>query len=554
VIQLTISKKLYGFGLLGLMFTIATGIAGAWGITRVAEGIDNVGKMGSVIRNHIQASVFLDWSRTDVSKMLTTTGDSQNSAAAELANHLQLFQQRLGSAQSFAEDADIRATLGKESDLASQYVSSATKISDLRAKPSDAMSMIAQFLSGYQDLRNMMDATNDQLQSRSKQDEARANSVVVRSRGTIVVFCVASSVLLLVIAFATARQINRRLGNIVGNLKHLADGDLTHQTLDDRRDELGEMAHWFNHSLEKLRGTIQHVGSSARSMAAAVEQLNDVSQQMSATSEETSSQASIVASTTDQVTQNLQSVASSTEEMSSSAKQIAQSVARAAEVAGVAVKMAENTNQTVGKLGDSSAEIGNMVKVIMSIARQTNLLALNATIEAARAGDAGKGFAVVANEVKELANQTGRATEEISRKIQAVQVRTAESAEAIGKIGEIIVQINEIARNISAAIEEQNVTTTGIARNISEGARGSEEIAANISGVAQAARSASAGARNVQRAAEELRGMSSGLNGLVCQFKYADSNGAVSGAAGNGSSGKPFAEDPSREQYSIATS
>ncbi len=531
--QLTISKKLYGLGLLGLLFTLAAGITGAWGITRVAGGIDDVSRLSSVIRNHIQASMFLDWSRTDISKMLTTTGETQATAASELENHQQLFVERLDAAKSFAKDPETRTVLEKESGLAAQYVRSASKIASLRAKPAEAAPLIGEFLSGYQDLRNMMDATTDQLEARSKRAELLANTVVGRSRLTIVIVCVLSSVLLLIIAFRTARQINRRLADIVRNLKSLAAGDLTHQTTDTGKDELGEMAHWFNNSMETLRGTIGHVASSAQGVTAAVEGLNAVSQQMSADSEETSSQANVVSSTTDQVTSSLQSVATSTEQMSLSIRDIAKSIGEAARVAGDAVKVVQSTTKTVGKLGDSSAEIGNVVKIIMSIAQQTNLLALNATIEAARAGDAGKGFAVVAHEVKELANQTAKATEDISRKIEAIQANTVESVEAINKISEIIVQINDISRTIAAAIEEQNATTDEISRNISEGARGSGEIASNISGVAQAAQNTSLGARNVQKAAEDLRGMSSGLTKLVGQFKYGDSDRASSPNGGH---------------------
>jgi hypothetical protein len=176
--QLTISKKLYGLGLLGLLFTLAAGITGAWGITRVAGGIDDVSRLSSVIRNHIQASMFLDWSRTDISKMLTTTGETQATAASELENHQQLFVERLDAAKSFAKDPETRTVLEKESGLAAQYVRSASKIASLRAKPAEAAPLIGEFLSGYQDLRNMMDVTTDQLEGRSKRAELLANTVV----------------------------------------------------------------------------------------------------------------------------------------------------------------------------------------------------------------------------------------------------------------------------------------------------------------------------------------------------------------------------------------
>jgi methyl-accepting chemotaxis protein len=184
-------------------------------------------------------------------------------------------------------------------------------------------------------------------------------------------------------------------------------------------------------------------------------------------------------------------------------------------VATAAVKVAEKTNATVSKLGESSAEIGNVIKVITSIAQQTNLLALNATIEAARAGEAGKGFAVVANEVKELAKQTAKATEDIGRRIEAIQTDTKSSVDAIAQISAIISQINDIQSTIASAVEEQTATTGEISRNVGEAALGSREIAQNVLGVAEAARSTTEGAANTKNSADELSRMATELQRLV---------------------------------------
>jgi methyl-accepting chemotaxis protein len=183
------------------------------------------------------------------------------------------------------------------------------------------------------------------------------------------------------------------------------------------------------------------------------------------------------------------------------------------------VKIADKTNATVAKLGESSAEIGNVVKVITGIAQQTNLLALNATIEAARAGEAGKGFAVVANEVKELAKQTAHATEDISRKIEAIQGDARGAVEAIRQIGNVINQINDIQNTIATAVEEQTATTGEISRNIAEAASGSSEIALNITGVAQAARGTTEGASDTKQSADELSRMALDLQQLVGHLK-----------------------------------
>ncbi|MEO2089858.1 MAG: methyl-accepting chemotaxis protein [Gemmataceae bacterium] len=258
----------------------------------------------------------------------------------------------------------------------------------------------------------------------------------------------------------------------------------------------------------------------AQTLAGAATELASVSQQMAANAEETAAQAGVASAAAEQVSRNVATVATGAEQMGASIREIAKNAHDAAKVATAAVKVADKTNATVTKLGESSAEIGNVVKVITSIAQQTNLLALNATIEAARAGEAGKGFAVVANEVKELAKQTAKATEDISRKIEAIQVDTKGAVEAIGQIGGIINQINDIQNTIASAVEEQTATTGEISRNVTEAARGSSEIAQNVSGVAQAARGTTEGASDTKKSADELSKMAHDLQKLVGQFKY----------------------------------
>jgi methyl-accepting chemotaxis protein len=269
-----------------------------------------------------------------------------------------------------------------------------------------------------------------------------------------------------------------------------------------------------------IQGVLQRVAESAAALASASGELTAVSQQMAANAEETAAQAGVASAAAEQVSRNVSTVAAGTEEMGVSVKEIAKSAHDAAKVATAAVKVADKTNATVAKLGESSAEIGNVIKVITSIAQQTNLLALNATIEAARAGEAGKGFAVVANEVKELAKQTAKATEDISRKIEAIQTDTKGAVEAIGQIGKIINQINDIQNTIASAVEEQTATTGEIGRNVAEAARGSREIAQNVTAVAQAARGTTEGAGDTKKSADELSRMAHDLQKLVSQFKY----------------------------------
>jgi methyl-accepting chemotaxis protein len=268
-----------------------------------------------------------------------------------------------------------------------------------------------------------------------------------------------------------------------------------------------------------IQRVLKEVGKSSTALAGAASQLTAVSQHMASTAEETAAQAGVASAAAEQVSRNVTTVAAGAEEMGASIREIAKSAHDAAKVATTAVKVADRTNTTVAKLGESSAEIGNVIKVITSIAQQTNLLALNATIEAARAGEAGKGFAVVANEVKELAKQTAKATEDISHKIEAIQADTKGAVGAIEQIGKIINEINDIQNTIASAVEEQTATTGEISRNVAEAARGSSEIAANVTGVAQAARNTTTGASDTKKAADNLSKLATDLQALVGQFK-----------------------------------
>jgi methyl-accepting chemotaxis protein len=321
-------------------------------------------------------------------------------------------------------------------------------------------------------------------------------------------------------ARAAADKLREQVDQMLDVVSAAAAGDLTRDISVSGDDAIGQMGEGLSAFLGTLRSSMSEIGQTAQALAAAGEELSAVSEQMISNATSTSSQAESASGISAEVASNIETVATAAEQMTASIAEIARNASSAADVAGQAVEGASSANRTVSNLGDSSQEIGKVIKVITSIAQQTNLLALNATIEAARAGEAGKGFAVVANEVKELAKETARATEDISQKIEAIQADTTGAVAAIGQISTVINQISDIQNTISSAVEEQTATTNEIARSVSSAASGSGDISRSITTVAEAAQSTRQGAEDSQRAAAELAAMAAELQRLLGQFQF----------------------------------
>ncbi|MBP7933729.1 MAG: Cache 3/Cache 2 fusion domain-containing protein [Phycisphaerae bacterium] len=351
------------------------------------------------------------------------------------------------------------------------------------------------------------------------------------------------------VSLATARRIANPMRRLALALQDIAqgEGDLTRRLEVKTKDEIGDVAHWFNVFLDKLQGIIKKISENAHTLAGASTELSSTATQLAGGAEETTAQSATVAAAAeemsanmntiaaagDEMSTNVKTVAAAIEEMTASIGEVARNAEQAASVAENATQLANTSNQKIGQLGSAADAIGKVIEVIQDIAEQTNLLALNATIEAARAGDAGKGFAVVATEVKELAKQTAEATEDIRKRIGAIQSSTGEAVTSIAEITKVIGKVNEVSRTIASAVEEQSITTKEIAQNVAQtaaasstvsqgvaqSATASQEITRNMVGVDTAAKQTAQGAAQTQAAGQELSKLAEELQSLVGQFK-----------------------------------
>ncbi|MEI4271555.1 methyl-accepting chemotaxis protein [Klenkia sp. LSe6-5] len=447
--------------------------------------------------------------------------DARTAMRAELAERRTDLDQKIADYGSHAIDPAAWAQF--TTDLGTYYTIADQQL--VAAADADDEAGVALVLTGS--LQSAVDAVMDDFSAESDRsaDEAATQITETDAEAAQAVWILVAGLVLMVLlgsalAWVVVRGIRRSVQAVQSSLQALERGDLTVRAEVTSQDELGRMATALGAAQDQLRALMSSVVGSADAVAASSEELSASAAQIAASAEQTSAQSGAVSGSADEVSRSVATVAAGAEQMSASIREIAQNANEAARVAAEAVTEAEATNATITKLGASSKEIGDVIKVITSIAEQTNLLALNATIEAARAGEAGKGFAVVANEVKELAQETARATEDIARRVEAIQADTGGAVAAIGRIGEVIGQINDYQLTIASAVEEQTATTNEMSRSVAEAAGGTTEIAATITGVSSAAGSTTQALGQTRVAVDELARMAGDLRTTVGSFTW----------------------------------
>ncbi|MCF6734005.1 methyl-accepting chemotaxis protein [Blastococcus sp. KM273129] len=355
-------------------------------------------------------------------------------------------------------------------------------------------------------------------------DFAGATDALAEGRTSMVWAMVLAALLIAVvgglIALWVGRRLTRPLTRLRDRMAEIADGegDLTQRMDDSRDDEVGQLSGAFNRFVEKVAGTVRDIHRCAREVASSAAGVSAVADGLAQRASRSRDQAQGAHGAASEISSSVSSAAAGAEEMGASITEIARSAAEAAEVGRQAASLAEQTETTIAALGASSAEIGDVVKVISGVAEQTNLLALNATIEAARAGDAGKGFAVVANEVKELAQEAAKASEEIAQRVQGIQSETTDAVRSIARIAEVVRAINDHQTTIASAVEEQTATTRELSRSVASAAEGAGAVTTTLTSVRQDADDSASDVDRARTSAQELDALSKELNRLLSVF------------------------------------
>jgi methyl-accepting chemotaxis protein len=520
-VRLSIRNRILGAFALLLVVTAIVGVVSYRGAVGMSADADVVDRTQTILRqlnlSEAEANAALAAERGYVLTGSATHADEFGAAVKQAGQHLT-------DARGLAHSTEaVSAIDGVRTALDAFAAELTVAVEAYRDKGSAAAIAVVRDGKGAQLADQLDAAVTVALDLERGLLKERMDAAATASRTTEVTVLAGSSIAVLLglaLGLLLARRIAGPLAVLRTTATGLADGDLRVKADLHTGDELEVVANAFNHAVGTINTMVQEITSTATQLSTAAVGISAVSEQMASNAGRTANQTAALSAAAEQVSTNVQSVAAGAEEMSASIGEIARNATHAEEIAHTAADVASKATGTVAELGTSSAEIGNVVLLITSIAEQTKLLALNATIEAARAGESGKGFAVVASEVKELAGGSQQATEEIARRIESTQQSVADATSAIDHITRIIGTINDAESAIAAAVEEQTATTQEMSRNVSHAAVGSREIAQSIAEVAAVAEEATAGALRTRQAATDLTSVSEHLQTLVSRFTF----------------------------------
>ncbi|GAA4945873.1 methyl-accepting chemotaxis protein [Actinoplanes utahensis] len=514
------------FAIVLILLGVAVGI-GAWGLTSQADSADELKRLQHLMHqvdeqkyyngdiSGWQVAYVWDVRRIGVAKALA--GDNRKGFLADFELLEKLLDEIDTSVMTDAERTEFDKLGGlwagfKKTDDEMVALYQAGRIAD-----GDAL-LLGE---GYAVYFEIIEATGKLVTSvvaRADQAVEDAKDRAALARTVMVVVFVLAVVVALLLTVLVTRSVTGPVSRLVEVLRAMARGDLTMRADTTGHDEIAAMGRAVDEAVAGVRATVAEIADDGGRLTGASDTMRRVSRQIDSSIAEADQQAGLAAAAAGGVSGNVHTVAAGTEQMGSAITEISRNAADAAQVATDAVAAARATSETINRLGESSAQIGDVIETITAIASQTNLLALNATIEAARAGESGKGFAVVASEVKDLAQETARATEKISQQIAAIQSDTGQAVTAIDEISRIIEQISDFQTTIASAVEEQSATTAEMSRGVSEAAAGVSDIAGNIASVAHGTAASREAVGEVARTAEDVQSLADRLRAAVGRF------------------------------------
>lgn len=540
-------------GMATILLTGSVAGVGIWAAMSLSSAIETAQTASTALRNHMAADMMHDALRGDVLASIEAgnsgANDQKTQVKADLAEHVANFRESVEANKALPLPGEIDATLSAlEAPLADYIAAADTAVAAAVSDPVAGRSLLPAFIEKFSALEEAMEKASGIIEQNAEARTAENQSLAALSVQLMIGGLAVGMLAAMVITWLMSRSIVPPIAGMTDAMKTLAHGDVSVTVPSTkRRDEIGAMAgavEVFKQNAitvkkheadqrdaetraqaEKRRmmnelasqfeaevlGVVQGVSSSA-------EQLQQNASTMSNSAEETSNKSTSVAAAAEQATNNVQTVAAAAEELSRSIQEITEQVASAAKISSKAIEQATKALGVVQGLDSNAQRIGQVVGLIGDVSAQTNLLALNATIEAARAGEAGRGFAVVAQEVKQLAAQTSKATEEISSHIVAVQQATAGVVEAISGINESIRSMDQISTAIAAAMEEQGAATGEIARNVAQASTGTQEVSSSIVGVSRVAQETGKASGEILQASQALTEQAAMLRGRIGTF------------------------------------